>query len=330
MFFLLSSPKNLLIKSLIFLSPLWLFFFFNLLTSPFPNSTLIYLFHFSLYSLTAKILVNQYRHRLSLPLVFSLTFQFLLGLIQVFRSKAGTFYWLGERNLSLSTLGVAKTSFFNFFTLRAYGTFSHPNALAGWSILVLIVLFSFSSRRLVRLTSLVLTLGILGITQSRLALFAFLVWFLITNPLNFRPPKFWLTPIFTCLFFWQLSSFRPLAIQQRLGLILTSFKLSLRWPWFGTGLGSSLAAYTKIFPPQLYLQPDHNSLTLFLSQTGLFGLFSLYFLFRSFISRYQLKPHFFLSFFLPSLSLLLFDHYLLTSSQGLFIINLFFYEFISD
>ena len=58
----------------------------------------------------------------------------LLGLAQVYRgaSLQGIFYWLGERRFWLGTPGIALMSWGGREVLRAYGTFSHPNSLAGF------------------------------------------------------------------------------------------------------------------------------------------------------------------------------------------------------
>ena len=50
------------------------------------------------------------------------------------RSAGGIWYWLGERTFNLNTLGIAQMSFDDRLLLRGYGTFSHPNSLAGFLI----------------------------------------------------------------------------------------------------------------------------------------------------------------------------------------------------
>ncbi len=55
-------------------------------------------------------------------------------------SLGGIFWWLGERTFSLSTPGIAKGEFFGRLFLRPYGTFSHPNSLAGFTLVALILI----------------------------------------------------------------------------------------------------------------------------------------------------------------------------------------------
>ena len=64
-----------------------------------------------------------------------------LALAQVMNggSLQGIFYWLGERSFSLTTIGIAQVSVGGEAWLRAYGTFSHPNSLAGFLWLSLMI-----------------------------------------------------------------------------------------------------------------------------------------------------------------------------------------------
>jgi len=62
----------------------------------------------------------------------------LLGLTQVLNggSIGGIWYWIGERRFSFSSIGIAQMSLFGEGLLRAYGSFSHPNSLAGFLLIV--------------------------------------------------------------------------------------------------------------------------------------------------------------------------------------------------
>ncbi len=72
-----------------------------------------------------------------------------LGLIQVFLGKSvgGVWWWLGERSFSLVGPGIAKVSLWGVRVLRAYGTFSHPNSLAGFLLVSLMLWWSFKKKR---------------------------------------------------------------------------------------------------------------------------------------------------------------------------------------
>lgn len=60
----------------------------------------------------------------------------LLGLAQIINGQnlGGIFYWLGERRFEFNTIGIAQMSILGEGFLRAYGTFSHPNSLAGFML----------------------------------------------------------------------------------------------------------------------------------------------------------------------------------------------------
>lgn len=63
----------------------------------------------------------------------------LLGWAQMTKggSLNGLMWWLGERRFDISTMGVAQFSVLGRGLIRAYGTFSHPNSLAGFLLISL-------------------------------------------------------------------------------------------------------------------------------------------------------------------------------------------------
>jgi hypothetical protein len=63
----------------------------------------------------------------------------LLAIAQVVKggSVGGWWYWLGERRFDFTSIGVAQISWWGQGAVRAYGTFSHPNSLAGFLLLIL-------------------------------------------------------------------------------------------------------------------------------------------------------------------------------------------------
>ncbi|MBM3205992.1 hypothetical protein FJZ41_04055, partial [Candidatus Shapirobacteria bacterium] len=76
------------------------------------------------------------------PLLAAVIYSSLLALAQFLSqsSLGGPFWWLGERTFDLSTPGIAKAVFSGQLLLRPYATFSHPNALAGFILVALIIL----------------------------------------------------------------------------------------------------------------------------------------------------------------------------------------------
>jgi len=60
-----------------------------------------------------------------------------LGLAQIVKggSLNGFWWWLGERKFTYGGIGIAQFRIFDYAWIRAYGTFSHPNSLAGFLLL---------------------------------------------------------------------------------------------------------------------------------------------------------------------------------------------------
>jgi len=61
-------------------------------------------------------------------------FEAFLGLAQIIKggSLNGIWWWLGERRFTYGGIGIAQFRVFDQAWIRAYGTFSHPNSLAGF------------------------------------------------------------------------------------------------------------------------------------------------------------------------------------------------------
>lgn len=318
-------------RRLYFLYPLLLV---NLLFSLNPLATLSWSLHLVLYlAFLFSLPPSSLSRPLTVFLPLTLFFQLVLAVLQVLsgHSLQGLFYFLGERSLSLTSPNVAKGEFIGQVVLRAYGTFSHPNILAGWSVVALLILIYLVRSRLSRRSSpfpalllpTILTVILVLLADSRaaaLSLFGIVIPFFL---LRSRLPRLiyfflilgagsWLST--TGLLTQRLG----LSISERLVLQNLSLSTLLNWPLFGTGASASLSAYPLLAPLFRLFQPDHNSLTLFLSWFGVLGALA----FLSFFARVH-RPFSQLYLLLPLLPLLLLDHYLLTSPQGLFILLLY-------
>jgi O-antigen ligase len=115
--------------------------------------------------------------KLFLPLSFTVIFSALLAIGQFYfqHSFGGLLWWLGERPLSLNQPGVAKAIVHGHLILRPYATFPHPNALSGFLLVVLILLFYWYKARTKSLPFfLVFFLGLITIAIS----FSRSVWIL--------------------------------------------------------------------------------------------------------------------------------------------------------
>lgn len=294
----------------------------NLLFSASPLATLSWSLHLLLYLAFVFSVSPTIIHRSSRILLIAMLTQIVLALMQVARgaSLQGFWYYLGERFVTVGSPNVAVGSFLGETTLRAYGTFSHPNILAGWLVVSALIVYRLTqSRRTIFLVTLLATFGIL-LTQSRaaaLSLFGLFIPFKVLSSPRSRALYFaaLLCTMYYVLPTTLLTRDLTLSVTDRVSLLGASWHILMSHPFFGAGALSSLALYPSLIPAPSRLQPDHNSLTLLLSWFGLFGVLAALNLLKSRV----INP----KSFLPLLPLLLLDHYLLTSPQGIFILLLY-------
>ena len=298
----------------------------NLLFSTNPLSTLSWSLHFLLYFTFVKSLFPPPRSDLvghptrsdlkviiRFALSLALLFQTILAIGQLFlgHSLGGVLYYLGERTVSVGSPGIALATFMGSVVLRAYGTFGHPNVLAGYAVVTLLITIrlwrqrqssvgltlkdssAISARKDPRRSdpmgiktiwvTAVLASLLIFLTQSRsatLALFGLIIPFYLINKAKMRILYF----VIILLTIYHLpSTIYPsrsdLSTSQRLDLQGLSLKVISQHPIFGTGTQASISAYPALPQPKPQgvggLQPDHNSFTLFLSWFGLFGVLAI-------------------------------------------------------
>ncbi|HSX08831.1 MAG TPA: O-antigen ligase family protein, partial [Candidatus Saccharimonadales bacterium] len=75
-------------------------------------------------------------------------FESILAIFQYLNQESlnGVFYFFGERAFTGDTPGIANASIDGTLVLRPYGTFSHPNVLAGYLLVSLVMIWSFLLR----------------------------------------------------------------------------------------------------------------------------------------------------------------------------------------
>ena len=260
----------------------------------------------------------------------------------------GVFYLLGERNFSSMTPGIANASINGELVLRPYGTFSHPNVLAGFLVIAMTLISSklkvksSKFRKSITMVSLVVGTVALLLTMSRIAI---LIWLFILLTLVFIKTKkyfknkfiiyyllfiilivgsiFWLSPL--RFRFFDIKTTDE-SVVKRQELINDSFTMIKSNPIFGVGLNNFLVELPSVHKQTnnvFYLQPVHNIYLLILTQTGMIGLaFFTWFIFKTF-KRLKFENSFhpdrigikFQILFI-ALALGLFDHYFLTLQQG--------------
>ncbi|PIR98946.1 hypothetical protein COT87_02075 [Candidatus Collierbacteria bacterium CG10_big_fil_rev_8_21_14_0_10_44_9] len=305
----------------------------NLLFSANPLSTLSWSLHFLLYFLFLRTVLDRRPEQsssrdaeggrtvlygtLRLALVLALLFQTIIALAQVSlgHSVGGPMYYLGERSVAVGSPAIALGTFIDHVVLRAYGTFSHPNVLAGWLAVTLLIILQLRKQRAVRISDLLRKswpaakmfnrtsttssetgsdlIGIISLvsitafgvllTQSRSAAFS-LFGFIIPIYLlkSFKSRIIYFVIILSTIYYLP-STIIPirsdLSSTQRLDLQGLSLKVISHFPVFGTGAQASISTYPALLQPKPRglggLQPDHNSFTLLLSWFGFFGVIAL-------------------------------------------------------
>lgn len=285
-----------------------------------------------------------------LPLVLGITIESGIAILQFFAGSTLGLWVLGERTFNISTSGIAKFDFYGMQFLRPYATFPHPNVLAGYMLLVIVILNFFPRHYILRLrfrmTILKISTFLAGLTifltMSRTAIVAGLISVVV---LARRKPiiiiTFIIIIILSPILFTRYSSllnFDNLTLIRREELIGNAWQMFLKSPVFGIGLNNFIPAVASnlITGPSRFLQPVHNIFLLVLSETGIIGLIGLIsligypvlsslrrqgpiknYLYRSRIkygmtvSGWILLP-WFIIFFLG-----MFDHYFLTLPQGI-------------
>ena len=238
----------------------------------------------------------------------SLAAESILAMAQFIKGGTIGLWILGERSFTLSTPGIAKFDFYGLEFLRPYGTFPHPNVLAAFCVIVVLLV--------PRIVTFVPAAAAIFLTVSRTAILAGTVsamWRLKKKiKIIFLILLVALLPIlytrFSSAFNFDILSFVRREEQAEIAI-----KMWSQSPLFGEGLNNFIPAASDqlLSGPSRFLQPVHNIFLLVLSETGLIGLIGLISLIGYPIWKRRL-----LSIWLVIIFLGMFDHYFLTLPQG--------------
>ncbi|OGC38305.1 hypothetical protein A2155_01395 [candidate division WWE3 bacterium RBG_16_52_45] len=218
-------------------------------------------------------------------------------------------YWfLGEPELNPSLGGVTLGSWGGKEVLRAYGTFPHPNVLGG--VLSIVLVWLWLKRYWV---SFGVGLGALITSLSKTAWASFLGGtlgsFLVRSGLN--------------PFFILWSDF---SVSRRLELLGSAGKMLVSSPLAGVGLGQFTRSLPNFGLPSglsLFVQPVHNIFALIAAESGILALLAFLALLFFALRQTIRDRRWWLTVSLTQLIFLgLFDHYLYTLPQGLFLFSL--------
>jgi len=221
-----------------------------------------------------------------------------LALAQVVKggSLQGIWWWFGERRFLLGNLGIAEMRVGNEAWVRAYGTFSHPNSLAGflllawiwwrkspalrapplrkggilkwvvnWSALLGIVL---AGSRTVWVLSILILIQetrnekqeLKGVVEKVLIGIG-----LVTMVLGIVGNEYELKSF---LGGWDKDSW-----SKRVSLVVSAKNMFIDSPFLGIGNGNFVSVLPKYQEKNIFwLQPVHNIFLLILSEIGIFGV----------------------------------------------------------
>ncbi len=246
-------------------------------------------------------------------------------------SLNGLFYWLGERQFTVDTPGIALSKLFETVSLRPYATLPHPNALAGFvSVSWLLWLQCNKKRRWWLLPLSLIVLFTVLLTESFAVWIAapasyILVKALPQNRLRLVVFLLLLVSIASPLFFEATHGIFPFLGEnssERIGLALVAGAMIAASPLIGIGLGAFVRELPSgvLLLPQTFrvalsgvLQPVHNVPLLLFAETGLLGVFLLHYL----LSRRTLTIA-----LLTVIIVSLVDHYWITLHQPLLLLAL--------
>jgi len=250
----------------------------------------------------------------------------LIGILQFIKggTLGGILYFLGERTFYLNTPGIALVAINGVNHLRAYSTFSHPNSLAGFLGVVLIL--ALINRNLqnskLKITALIISSICFLLTFSLSSYVGIMVviffYFISGKEKLFKTlgTSFLFLSIVLSLLLPLTSSFIlekfsaiPQNLSQRLDLAVISGKLISQKFFLGEGLGTFIVAAPRL------LQPVHNIFLLVFAETGLAGLLFFCFLFYKVFFK---NPLLFIFIIFTGLT----DHYWLTLQQNLLLLSI--------
>jgi len=322
------------IKSLVAYWPVLAVFFYlflvSLLAKVPPLSFLKLLKVIELFLLGFYIFDQKPFLQVAKPLSLALFGESLIGLGQFFKgaSLGGPFWWLGERTFSVSSINIALGELGGRVFLRPYGTFSHPNSLAGFFLVCLFIVLR--DRKLsLWWKSLVGALGfcLLVISFSQVAWLAagaafFFLVFKKIKPAGWLLPAFFLICFLAATFGLFFLKIDKVEFQERVWLAKAAVAMIGQSPFFGVGLSGFIPALPRFWQAKIFLlQPVHNLFLLAGAEAGLLGL-ALFFLFWFALFKKAQKDKF---LFLAVMSIFLtglFDHYWFTLQQNMLLLTL--------
>lgn len=295
---------------------LLLFFCFYLLRAPIKQLFLYRLVQYLKIALVALIFrvstASEKRFFLK-GLVATCIYTLVLALLQIWQqgSLQGLWWFLGERAFTINSPGVSTVSVFGQKIIRPYATFSHPNSLAGF---FLVVFFLFRLSQLGWLSILPATLVIASLSKISITIMIILFLFQeLKKNTSCRICK--LAKILLGLwlvYFSLLFKGSPNSLTERVISWLTAINTIFKNP-----LGATPGHYLQS-PPLSTPQPIHNVFLLLITEYGILAVVPFLLFYKNLIKTLAHKKTI---LFTVILTTGFFDHYWLTLQQNMLLLG---------
>ncbi len=306
----------------------------NVLFSTLPIHTLLSWVRIVVRICVALVIVKE-RERYLSPILMGLSIgtvmQFVLVCTQFVHQSSlqGVWYWLGERKVVLSLPDVAKISVYGREYLRPYGTFSHPNALGGFYVLLFFFVYWLKQQmppgRAHVFANVILFICpfIVLVSFSKVAIVSFVLGslLLVWSDYTYRKCALCLvarTSILVLMFLmFTIPIGDPYSLQKRIVLIINSVQIFINHPLWGVGLGTYIIAQSTLSVLPRYMplfQPVHNVFLLIVTEMGVGGLLLIYAIVRE-VRLAAFGRLGLVTIIVTVLMTGMFDHYWITQSQ---------------
>lgn len=264
----------------------------------------------------------------AISILITLASQFFLALYQfIAQQPLLPYQFLGEPRFA-PYYQLSRHIFFGQEKILPYAATAHPNLLAGLGVMFCLIIctadwpkLTKTQRKIIQILSLLLCLGLIGLTQSLSALLTLGAGLLLNSlSLNLKQLKKYLliVLIFAPI---AISLIRPVfnhypSLERRAILNQAALKLWIQQPLLGTGLNqftTQLKNITRYQELGNFIQPTHHVLLLWLAETGLLGISIIVWIWQQIKNQDKKKILQALLILSPILAL---DHYLYSLQTG--------------
>lgn len=295
------------------------------------------------YYIIANFKEKHWFHNTFLMLFISGIFQSIIAIWQFHMQHGLNLFFLGEYIAPLGTSGLATFATQAGKIIRAYGTFPHPNVLAGFLVVSFIAGLFWVSRetstkplnygKIATFFGLILIIFAIFFSFSRIAWLTIALIMLAFIFYNFKNRKILgilgLITFVSCAtillaynnYLFSRVQADPLSVSLRGMYNHLAWEQIQKQPLIGTGPGNylvNLLQDVKLQPWQY--QPPHNIFLMLTAEFGLVGIIlfvaMLVVILKKLLWHFGLLPRFLIVMLVALLFLGNFDHYLVTIQQG--------------